>query len=144
MKRPLSTDGNGGKALREIIDRIYRIATKISSDWSNQANLGSFIISLIFIRSITLTIATGTSEKTATHDTSVQSLLVCTVSTDGDSSRYGHVIRIVEKEHEPIYNHRDAINSYRSHTVHQSTHRIWTDCITINKAYLFMRIQTKV
>ena len=28
------------KALRENIDRIYRIAMKISSDWSNQTNLG--------------------------------------------------------------------------------------------------------
>jgi hypothetical protein len=71
-------------------------------------------MSLIFTRSITLTIATGTSKKTATHDldTLVQSLLVCTVSPDGDSSRYGHIVRTVEKEHEPIYNHRDAINSY--------------------------------
>jgi hypothetical protein len=71
-------------------------------------------MSLIFTRSITLTIATGTSEKTATHDldTSVQSLLVSIVSLDGDSSRYGHVVHTVEKEHEPIYSHRDAINSY--------------------------------
>ena len=72
-------------------------------------------MSLIFTGSITLTIATGTSEKTATHDSdpSVQSLLVCTVSPDGDSSRYGQVVRTIEKEHEPIYTHRDAINSYQ-------------------------------
>jgi hypothetical protein len=75
-------------------------------------------MSLIFTRSITLTIATDTSEKTATYDldTLVQSLLVCTVSPDGDSSRYGHVLHTVEKEHEPIYSYLDAINSYRSYT----------------------------
>ena len=128
MKRPLSTECNGG---REIIDRIYRFAMKISLDWSNQADSGSFIMSLIFTRSITLTIATGTSEKTATHDSdpSVQSL-----SPDGDSSRYGQVVRTIEKDHEPISSHHDAINSYRSHAVHQSIHRIWTDCKTLNKS----------
>ena len=129
MKRPLSTE-------------CYIFAMKISLDWSNQADSGSFIMSLIFTGSITLTIATGTSEKTATHDSdpSVQSLLVCTVSPDGDSSRYGQVVRTIEKEHEPIYTHRDAINSYQSHTVHQSIHLIWTDCKTLNKAYLYMHI----
>jgi hypothetical protein len=81
-------------------------------------------MSLIFTRSITLIIAIGTSEKTTTHDldTSVQSLLICIVRQDGDSNRYGHVMRIVEKEREPIYIHRDAINSYRSHTMHQYIH----------------------
>jgi hypothetical protein len=71
-------------------------------------------MSCIFTRSITLTIVTGTSEKTATHDldTLVQSLLVCTVGPDCDCSRYGHVVRTIEKEHEPIYSHCDAINSY--------------------------------
>ena len=56
-------------------------------------------MSLIFTRSITLTIAIGTSEKTATHDSdpSVQSLLVCTVSPDGDSSRYGQVVHTRER-----------------------------------------------
>jgi hypothetical protein len=83
-------------------------------------------MSLIFTRSLTLTIATGTSEKTATHDldTSVQSLLVCTISPDGDSNWYGYIVRTVEKEHEPIYSHRDAINSYQSRTMHQSIYRI--------------------
>ena len=123
MKRPLSIE-------------CYIFAMKISLDCSNQADSGSFIMSLIFTRSITLTIATGTSEKTATHDSdpSVQSLLVCTVSPDGDSSRYGQVMRTIEKDHEPICSHRDAINSYWSHTVHQSIHRIWTDCKTLNKS----------
>ena len=83
-------------------------------------------MSLIFTRSITLTIAIGTSEKTATHelDMSVQSLLICTVSPNGDSSRYGQDVRTTEKEHEPIYSHRDAFNSYQSHTMHQSIHII--------------------
>jgi hypothetical protein len=77
-------------------------------------------MSLIFTRSITLTIVIGTLEKTATYDldTSVQSLLVCTFSLDGDSSRYGQVMRTAEKEHEQIYSHPDAINSYQSDTVH--------------------------
>ena len=64
---------------------------------------------------------------------SAQSLIVCTVSPDGDSSRYGQVVRTIEKEHEPIYSHHDAINSYQSHTVHQSIHLIWTDCKTLIK-----------
>jgi hypothetical protein len=102
-------------------------------------------MSLIFTGPITLTIVTGTSEKTATHDLDTMGypLLVCTVSPDGISGWYGHVVRTVEKEHEPIYSHRDAINSYRSHTVHQSIHSICTYCKTLNKAYLYMRIQTK-
>jgi hypothetical protein len=130
------------KLFRENIDRIYRITMKISSDWSNQANSGPFIMSLIFTRSITLTITIGISEKTATHDLYmlVPSLLVCTVNPDGDSSRYGQVVRTEEKEHETIYSHRDAINLYRSHTVHQSIHHIWIDCKTLNKVYLYMRI----
>jgi hypothetical protein len=128
MKRPLSTDCN--------IDCIYRIAMKISSDWSNQADLGPFIMSLIFTRSITLIIAIGTLEKTATHDldTLVQSLLICTIGLDGDSIQYEQVVRTTEKEHGPIYSHGDPINSYRSHTMHQSIHRIWTDCKILNKS----------
>ena len=62
------------------------------------------------------------------------SLLVCTVSPDGDCSRYGQAVRTIEKEHEPIYSHHDAINSYQSHTVHQSIYLIWTDCKTLNKS----------
>jgi hypothetical protein len=122
MKSPLSTYCNRGsqgsalKALRKNIDRIFRITMKISSDWSNQADLEPFTVSLIFTRLITLTIVIGASKKTATHDldTSAQYLLICTVSKDGDSSRYGQVVRTTEKEHEQIYSHPDAINSYRS------------------------------
>ena len=110
MKRPLSTECNGG---REIIDRIHRFAMKISLDWSNQADSGSFIMSLIFTRSITLTIAIGTSEKTATHelDMSVQSLLVCTVSPDSDSSRYGQVVVMLSTRTDPT----PCINLYISY-----------------------------
>ena len=37
---PRGSQGSALKALRENIDRIYRIAMKISSDWSNQIDLG--------------------------------------------------------------------------------------------------------
>ena len=142
MKRLLSTYCSALKALRENIDRIYKITMKISSGWSNQVDLGAFTISLIFTRSIILTIAIGTSEKTATHelDKLVQYLRVCTVSLDGDSNWYGHVVCPTEKKYGPIYNHHDAINSYRSLTMHQSIHRIWTDCKTLNKAYISLYV----
>jgi hypothetical protein len=81
-------------------------------------------MSLIFTRSITLTIAIGTSEKTATHDldTSVQSLLICIVSLDGDSYQYGQVVRTAKKEYEQIYSHPDAINSIPHHTSIYTSH----------------------
>jgi hypothetical protein len=96
---PCGSQGSALKALQENTDRIYRIAMKTSLDWSNQAELEPFTMSLIFTRSITLIIVIGTSENTATHDLdmSVQSLFVCTGSPDRDSSRYGQVVRTTEK-----------------------------------------------
>ena len=124
---------------------IYRIAMKISSDWSNQIDLGHSQCPLFSLVNHTdyRDRYIGEDRTTRVRYVGSISLLVCTVSPDGDSRRYGQVVRTIEKEHEPIYSHRDTINSYQSHTVHQSIHLIWIDCKTLNKAYLYMHIQTK-
>ena len=139
------SQGSALKALRENIDHIYRISMKISSDWSNQTDLGHSqcplfsLVNHIDYRDRYI----GEDRTTRVRYVGSISLLVCTVSPDGDSSRYGQVVRTIEKEHKPIYSHRDAIKSYQSHTVHQSIHLIWTDRKTLNEAYLYMHIQTK-
>ena len=142
---PRGSQGSALKALRENIDRIYRIAMKISSDWSNQIDLGHSQCPLFSLVNHTdyRDRYIGEDRTTRVRYVGSISLLVCTVSPDGDSRRYGQVVRTIEKEHEPIYSHRDTINSYQSHTVHQSIHLIWIDCKTLNKAYLYMHIQTK-